>query len=165
MLTIKRTKYEPYHRTRCRINFRANPFWWAQGTHMPPEWMIVLDLAKLQWFTFSTSTFLLKNRFIPRARGRAKTRAARYFLKAIVAILELEASDASIRSERYLLYPFCERFVDCVLGLHRRDSYQDSTPLSHSSESKMQAPNSLRNCPVAYLLMLAASSYVKRELF
>ena len=113
---------------------------------MPPEWMIVLDLAKLQWFTFSKSTFLLKNRFIPRARGRARTRAARYFLKAIVAILELEASDASIRSERYLLYPFCERFVDCVLGLHRRDSYQDSTPLSHSSESKMQAPNSLRNC-------------------
>ena len=67
---------------------------------MPPERMIVLDLAKLQWFMFSTSTFLLKNKFIPRAKGRARTRAARDFLKTIVAILELETWGAMIPDPR-----------------------------------------------------------------
>jgi hypothetical protein len=42
----------------------------------------------------STSTFFLKNGFIPRMRGMEKKRAARYFLKDIVGILELETIDA-----------------------------------------------------------------------
>ena len=52
---------------------------------------IVLDLAKLQSWV-STSTFLSKNRFVPRTRAKAlaRTRTARDFLKTIVAILELE---------------------------------------------------------------------------
>ena len=46
---------------------------------------------------FSTSTFLLKNKFLPWMRGMAKKRVARYFLKDIVlGILELETTDAMI---------------------------------------------------------------------
>ena len=54
---------------------------------------IVLDLAKLQSWV-STSTFLSKIRFVPRARAKVRTRTARDFLKTIVAILELETRDA-----------------------------------------------------------------------
>ena len=95
MLVIKNkeTKDWQYHHTRCRINFQADRSWWALGSHMLSSCWIVLDLAKLQSWV-STSTFLSKIRFVPRARAKVRTRTARDFLKTIVAILELETRDA-----------------------------------------------------------------------
>ena len=64
-----------------------------------PSW-IALYLAKLQSLSVHQHS-LLKNRFIPRTRGRARMRTARDFLKAIVAMLELETNDALISKRRF----------------------------------------------------------------
>ena len=82
----------------------------------------------------STSTFMLKNRFIPRTRGRARTRAARDFLKTIEAIPELETNDALNSKRKMSFIPFfvgdSSTAYSLVLTLLGRDSYQDSTHCS-----------------------------------
>ena len=92
----------------------------------------------------STSTFSLKNRFIPRTRGRARTRAARDFLKAIVAMLVLKTNDALISKRKIwgCFYTFfCERFVVRVLTLRRQQgTITIKTPL-HSLHSSIENSN------------------------
>ena len=75
-------------------------------------------LGEASTITFSTSIFLLKYRFIPRTRGRARTSAARDFLKAIVAMLEMKTKDALISKRKIwgCFYTFFVRdFVACSL--------------------------------------------------
>ena len=54
----------------------------------------------------SPSTFLLKNMLIPRTRGRARTRAAKDFLKTIEATVKLETIDALISKRKISFIPF-----------------------------------------------------------
>ena len=56
----------------------------------------------------STLTLLRKYRFVPKTRGSAKTRAARDFLKAIGAVLDLGCFEK--KDTEWLLYLFSGRF-------------------------------------------------------
>ena len=73
--------------------------------------LLAFGLAKLQSRS-AHQDFCRRIGFIPRARGRARRRAARDFLKTIVAMHKLETRDAlTLELEmQLLLYIFCQSF-------------------------------------------------------
>ena len=81
--------------------------------------------------TMSIWVFSLENRLIPRTRGRARTRAARDFLKAILAVFELE-TNAAFQSDRCI---FFYTFSVIYLAAHRIRStrWGSSVPPPHVS--------------------------------
>ena len=95
--------------------------------------------------------FSLKNRLIPRTRGRARTRAARDLLKTILAVFELE-TNAAFQSDKCILFYTFLLYIWLLTELDPRDEDHRFRPLMFLSSCRvwqgLQVPDSRLKKPL-----------------